>query len=147
MSGAPTTLYRLFDQAGELLYVGITERGAQRWGEHRKSKEWWVEVATTKTTHYETRADALEAERLAIIKERPKFNQAHGSRRRTSPQAKPKARPIVKTGPTAAQIDEFVAAQRAKRVTQGRAPHITDPGVYRLLDAMLSVRLTSTEDA
>lgn len=72
-----TTLYRFFDADGALLYVGITKNGAQRWHEHSKSKEWWGRVASTTVEHYDTRAAALDAERAAIVAERPLFNVVH----------------------------------------------------------------------
>jgi predicted GIY-YIG superfamily endonuclease len=74
-----TTLYRFHDTDGELLYVGITERGPERWKAHRKDKSWWTDVTSITTEHYDTRTEALDAERAAIIAEQPKHNVVHNS--------------------------------------------------------------------
>lgn len=72
-----TTLYRFYDADDVLLYVGISEKGPERWSAHRKQKPWWTDVARTTTTHYHDRAAALEAERQAIQSERPRYNIVH----------------------------------------------------------------------
>jgi hypothetical protein len=72
-----TTLYRFYNTADELLYVGISEKGPERWKAHRKDKPWWTDVARTTTEHYDTRTEALDAERAAIIAEKPKHNVVH----------------------------------------------------------------------
>lgn len=79
------SLYRFYDSEGALLYVGITEAGAMRWNQHRKSKHWWSDVASTTVEHFATRAEALEVERRAIIAEKPLHNIIHN--RRTSREA------------------------------------------------------------
>jgi predicted GIY-YIG superfamily endonuclease len=81
-----TTLYRFYNTDDELLYVGISEKGPERWKAHRKDKPWWTDVARTTTEHYDTRQLALDAERAAIIAEHPKHNVVHnqGSRRPSS---------------------------------------------------------------
>lgn len=71
------SLYRFYDSEGALLYVGITEVGAMRWNQHRKSKHWWSDVASTTVEHFRTRPEALEAEKQAIIAERPIHNVVH----------------------------------------------------------------------
>jgi hypothetical protein len=76
-AGATTTLYRFYDADDRLLYVGISERGPERWRAHRKDKPWWTEVVRTTTEHYDNRAAALEAERAAIIAEQPAYNVVH----------------------------------------------------------------------
>ncbi|MBX7450389.1 GIY-YIG nuclease family protein [Mycolicibacterium sp. 3033] len=38
-------LYRFYSPTGKLLYVGITMNPSQRFNAHRKSKDWWDEVA------------------------------------------------------------------------------------------------------
>jgi excinuclease UvrABC nuclease subunit len=73
----PTTLYRLFNERSELLYVGISVRGEQRMYEHSQSKWWWLEVEHHVLTQCPTRREALELEELAIKLEKPKFNITH----------------------------------------------------------------------
>lgn len=72
-----TSLYRLYDEAGGLLYVGITKSVQRRWTEHETTKSWWPEVTAATLEHYPTREAALEAERAAIIAERPRHNVTH----------------------------------------------------------------------
>jgi predicted GIY-YIG superfamily endonuclease len=73
----PTTLYRLYSEQGELLYVGISVRVEQRMYEHSQSKWWWLEVEHQVLTQCPTRREALELEELAIKGEKPKFNITH----------------------------------------------------------------------
>jgi len=77
--GSPTTLYRFYDADDRLLYVGITERGPQRWKEHRKSKGWWTKVVRISTEHFPTRVQALKAEERAIRQEKPAYNVIHNA--------------------------------------------------------------------
>jgi hypothetical protein len=75
---APTTtaLYRLYDDAGALIYVGISNRWIRRVGRHAATKDWWREVATVTRQVWPSRAEALAAEALAIRTERPRYNVA-----------------------------------------------------------------------
>lgn len=74
---APTDLYRLFSEHGELLYIGISIRVEQRLYEHSQSKWWWPEVEYQLITNLPTRREALELEEWAIRSERPKYNVTH----------------------------------------------------------------------
>lgn len=85
----PTSLYRFFDDQGRLLYVGITERGAMRWGEHRKDKHWWDDVASSTIEHFATRSRAEAAEKSAIQAERPLYNGTHNTQRAEMPEPLP----------------------------------------------------------
>jgi hypothetical protein len=69
-----TTLYRLFDQAGTLLYVGITEHWPARRRSHASAKYWWPEVARTTVEEHPDRDAALLAEARAIRTEQPRHN-------------------------------------------------------------------------
>ena len=66
-----TQLYRHFDIAGKLLYVGISYDFLKR--SHKGSK-WFYRITTITIEHYETRELALQAETAAIIAEKPLFN-------------------------------------------------------------------------
>ncbi|MFD5579017.1 GIY-YIG nuclease family protein [Streptomyces pseudogriseolus] len=72
-----TALYRLRDGDGALLYVGISSKPPQRWGQHAADKEWWLDVATLSMEWFESRTDALEAEAEAIRAEQPRHNIQH----------------------------------------------------------------------
>lgn len=69
-----TTLYRMRDAGGQLLYVGISHTTMSRFHQHKNSKWWWVQVASVDVEHFETRGQALWAEREAIQKELPRYN-------------------------------------------------------------------------
>jgi hypothetical protein len=75
-----TDLYRYFDAEGRLLYVGISFSAIARAAQHRKSKGWWRDVANMTIEHLPTRAAALDAERNAIIGEKPAHNIVWSSR-------------------------------------------------------------------
>ncbi len=72
-------LYRLYDAADALLYVGVTKHGVRRFAEHEASKSWWAQVAYGTVETYGSRADVLAAERRAIYREKPRHNVAHAS--------------------------------------------------------------------
>lgn len=73
-AGSPTTLYRLFDAAGVLLYVGISGVPFLRWKQHGQTQPWWPRVTKATVQHFATRQAALEAELTAIREESPLFN-------------------------------------------------------------------------
>jgi len=87
----PVGLYRLFDDADALLYVGIGNRPSRRINSHRSLKRWWHQVARTEIEWHPTRTDAERAEAAAIRNEQPLYNiqiptedgAVRGSRRRT----------------------------------------------------------------
>ncbi|MGW6946134.1 GIY-YIG nuclease family protein [Streptomyces xanthophaeus] len=73
---APSTaLYRFYDAALGLLYVGITGQPAERWAKHRRSAAWWTEAAYVAVEILPTEWQALDAERAAIRSESPRFNK------------------------------------------------------------------------
>lgn len=76
-----TTLYRLYDNAGALLYVGIAEHWPTRMKQHAREKAWWVDVVDIKLERHDDRASAEVAEREAIQAEWPLHNIVHASRR------------------------------------------------------------------
>lgn len=73
----PTTVYRLFDTAGTLLYVGIAGNPGRRFEQHAGDKPWWGSVANLTLEHHLTREAATIAERDAIIAEKPLYNVMH----------------------------------------------------------------------
>jgi predicted GIY-YIG superfamily endonuclease len=72
-----TSLYRHYNSGGELLYIGISLSTIQRLGQHADHSDWFKSIARVTIEHFENRKDALEAERNAIIKERPLHNIYH----------------------------------------------------------------------
>lgn len=72
-----TALYRLRSANGQLLYVGISSKPPQRWGQHAADKEWWPEVATLSVEWFDSRTEALAMEANAIRAEQPRHNIQH----------------------------------------------------------------------
>lgn len=70
-----TCLYRYFDEAGTLLYVGIAKDPEARKRGHRVMSEWFTCANRRDDIWFDTRELALAAERLAIKEERPLFNR------------------------------------------------------------------------
>lgn len=79
-----TALYRLYDDRGVLLYVGISFSALRRFSEHAQEKVWWPLVSAITVQRYATRAEALVAEARAIIQECPLYN-LHGHTDESTP--------------------------------------------------------------
>lgn len=73
-SNGPTSVYLVKNAAGELIYVGVTNRSHVRKAEHMATKEWASEIALTEWEHYGTRDEALDRELALIESETPKYN-------------------------------------------------------------------------
>lgn len=87
MTDEPTALYRIFGDAEQLLYVGISNDFGTRWKQHAKAQPWWNEKKRlTVDEWYDSRADALAAEAAAIRTEKPKYNVVHN---RPAPPERP----------------------------------------------------------
>lgn len=82
-----TALYRFYDAAGRLLYVGITGDPADRWARHAAEKAWWPNVARHTVQWLPSRKDALAAEAAAIVAEAPLHNVAGTPRQRDATTA------------------------------------------------------------
>ena len=82
----PTAVYRFYDGADVLLYVGISRNPAARWAQHAAEKTWWPRVAKKTVVMYGSRREAEIAEGKAIRSESPRHNKAMG---RTDPEARP----------------------------------------------------------
>jgi hypothetical protein len=67
-------LYRFFNQADELLYVGITENWPARFHEHAKKASWYKQAKRIELESFDTREEALAAELKAIHEECPVWN-------------------------------------------------------------------------
>jgi excinuclease UvrABC nuclease subunit len=74
-------VYRMFDEAGDLLYIGKSNQFMGRVHQHAETKGWWPEVANISITHYPCRCTAEDAERDAIVAEMPKYNVHHNGAR------------------------------------------------------------------
>lgn len=70
------TLYRFFDEEGNLLYVGISHSWSQRFHQHERSSSWFKHVASATFAKYPNREAVELAERIAIETENPIYNKA-----------------------------------------------------------------------
>jgi len=67
-------LYRLYDIAGGLIYVGITSKSVRsRLSVHRR-RDWWSRVVRIEVVYGYTRAEAESCELAAIQGEQPLCN-------------------------------------------------------------------------
>jgi predicted GIY-YIG superfamily endonuclease len=73
----PHTLYRLYDDADRLVYVGLAYDFHKRMKQHAAKSWWWEQVATYTTEDYPTWREGCDAERWAIVREQPRWNIEH----------------------------------------------------------------------
>jgi prevent-host-death family protein len=73
-------LYRLYDEAGVLLYIGISHQPEARFEQHAKLKEWWPQVARREIQWFDDRPSAATAEADAIRSEDPEHNGTYSPR-------------------------------------------------------------------
>lgn len=72
----PFSIYRAFDAAGDLLYVGISTSPKRRAVEQRSAKLWWRdEVAGLDVQLIGARPIAQAVEAVAIREENPRYNE------------------------------------------------------------------------
>lgn len=71
------TVYRFYSADGALLYIGKTISPRSRLKSHRHGKDWFGDVSRITIEKHATETDALEAERAAIVAERPVHNVIH----------------------------------------------------------------------
>ena len=69
-----TYLYRHFNAAGELLYVGVSLSAVARLSCHSRTSPWYPMIARVTVEPFRSRRAALEAEQVAIRTERPRYN-------------------------------------------------------------------------
>jgi hypothetical protein len=145
----PSSVYRYYDHSGVLLYVGVTSRGMARNAEHDKSKPWWHYVATQQVDHYETRADALEAEERLIRSFRPPFNVQHNpfhaEVRRAYEQWTAEGQPSVTVDELISVHSKRIALWMVRRTPECNT-YLADPAfaeVSKLIQPRKQRRLTS----
>ena len=86
MSEGRTDLYRMYDEDGALLYVGISFSAASRAAQHRKAQPWWPQMSRIDVEQFDSRDEALVAETTAIREEIPLYNVAGKPKQRESAQ-------------------------------------------------------------
>lgn len=70
-------LYRLFNVANELIYIGITGNINSRFERHSEKTPWWNEVASCTVEFFFDRRSLSTAESSAIYLEKPLYNVQH----------------------------------------------------------------------
>ena len=75
-SGATFVLYRCYDKAGRLIYVGSTSSYRRRLSEHLRHSWWYSLTDRLATRQYPSLEAARAAEEVAIQEEQPVFNTA-----------------------------------------------------------------------
>lgn len=72
-----TALYRHFDAVGAVLYIGIATHPEKRAAQHRIESAWASKSHRVELEWFDTRREAMAAERAAIQAESPPFNVLH----------------------------------------------------------------------
>lgn len=85
-----TDLYRFYDKNDVLLYVGISYNALIRLNHHKKHACWTGEYANMTREIFDNRDSALEAEKKAIIYEKPLYNIVYNSTDESSKDEIPK---------------------------------------------------------
>ena len=67
-------LYRAYDDAGRLLYIGVSKHWPKRWAQHADFSPWVYEVTRLEVEYFASRQQACERERQAIQAESPRWN-------------------------------------------------------------------------
>lgn len=75
-----TALYRHFDKDSRLLYIGISLSAVERLREHRVHASWFDRIVRIEIEWFQSRGAALNAERRAIMREKPECNIIHNGR-------------------------------------------------------------------
>ncbi|MGW6288864.1 hypothetical protein [Streptomyces sp. NPDC055107] len=134
----PTALYRLFDEGGTLLYVGIAVDPEVRLRVHSREKTWWPRVAQRSIEWFASRSEAEAAEVQAITCEGPSQNVSHSTTRQRgdargeyrSPYPKPRQVRIPTDMWTQfGRAAKLGGTSRAKVVSQLIDWYIGEPGV------------------
>lgn len=111
----PHYLYRHFNAAGALLYVGITRNVRLRNNAHNHASLWWSEVSSTTVEELPTRNDALLAEEIAIKAERPIHNEPRAIAIKLTRDALDRIREIVGEQGMASFIRDAVERELKRR--------------------------------
>lgn len=118
-----TSLYRHFANNGALLYVGISLSWPARTKAHAQKSNWFEQVAKVEIEQFSSREAALEAEREAIKRERPKFNIVHNRQAQVSPPQREFKKKAVEL---TAESMRFMGARERRRAVDQYACQTSD---------------------
>jgi excinuclease UvrABC nuclease subunit len=71
---SPHYVYRCYDYAGRLIYVGCSVNPVQRVKQHRYTSWWGTQILDVRLIVFPSKDYALQKEREAIGEERPRWN-------------------------------------------------------------------------
>lgn len=70
-----TAVYRFFNEAGALLYVGMSKAPSRRKWQHKRTAEWYSEIARQDVVWFDDVIPASVEEQRAILAECPLYNR------------------------------------------------------------------------
>lgn len=70
-------LYRAFDRNNRLLYVGISGKWSERLHQHERESKWMERTDYVKIERFDTRDEVAEAEKRAVVDEKPIYNKQY----------------------------------------------------------------------
>jgi hypothetical protein len=118
-------LYRHRNETGTLLYVGVSLRSMSRLMQHSKDARWFDKISRVDLQHFADMKSAREAERIAILVERPRYNQQGVANDRQARELLPVRRAIDAAGSISALATALGITKQAvsswTRVPTGRA--------------------------
>jgi predicted GIY-YIG superfamily endonuclease len=118
----------MYDDGGQLLYVGITSSPDHRFTQHASDKVWWPEVRGITLEWYDDRESVEKAEKRAIRTENPRHNVVHRDKKRA-----PRPAPVqpARTGPA---VRPSLETAYGVRVHVGDVVRHDKQGVGRVID-------------
>ena len=131
-------VYRCLGADGKPLYIGTTGQFGRRIGEHAQ-KIWFLEVRQITLEWFPDEGAALEAERVAIEAEQPKYNVAHKASQVVPIKRNPRLRyrtPAKRLEVLAATLDRAGAEGTSARRLMEKSG-MRQSSVYELLAAMV----------
>ena len=138
-----TALYRIWGDAGLLLYIGISNSFGRRWREHAKRQPWWDEMRRlTADEWFDDRKDAEAAEAAAIKAERPKYNKVHAVLAIRAAQPRPQKR-----GPSTAGLPKPFRECHCRDPKTGKKLHRKCPRLHERSHGSWYVRYSIPEGA
>jgi len=137
----PAAVYRLYDAADVLLYVGAAKDPEKRWKIHARERRWWPSVARKAVEWHPSMEDAYAAETAAIGAESPRYNimipNLNGGRpvmrRDAPPEAWYRGRPHWDSDYHRNRRERPPRAPRPPRIADLGAPYMGTAEIGRLI--------------
>jgi DNA-binding transcriptional regulator YiaG len=115
VTGERTAVYRCYDVAGILLYVGVSNDIGFRWRQHALDKPWWPQVQRQTVDWYGSRPEALAAEMAAIIADKPVHNIRYNGSQDDNGDAAPSARRSAERRELSLTLADLLTLSDARR--------------------------------